>query len=205
MWDWVIDNSDGLSVVVSLVTMLVWVAYFQILYAGFKRQRRTRILINRGAGQTTQSRCLISNMGAEPLYVMSIIATLEKGDQRVTSAITDLDSTEVDETSPSREATNQGPLLSGDFMDVGRFSDLMARCARTAGIDDADVERRFDAFEILVIGAYGADDLSVGASRRFVMRGSGTKRDVDTQRISTVQLRSRRARRRLEQYLNDYR
>lgn len=205
MWQWVMDNSAGLGVVVSIGTMVIWVAYFQILLSSYTRQRRTRILINRGAGRGTEARCLISNMGAEPLYVMSILATLSRGDSRMTAAITDLDHHEVDAVSDSREGTNQGPLESGDFMDIGTFSALMARCARACGEDAESLESRFDGFELLIIAAYGADDLSVGARRVFRLCAGDQGKVLDPVGISTDQLRRRGQRRRLERLLEEYR
>lgn len=202
MWTWIGENSATLGVVISLLTAFIWIGYFQILFISFRRQRRTRILINRGAGQDTDARCLISNMGAEPLYVISILGTLERGDERLTAEITDLDESEVGEIEKSSEGTSQGPLQSGDFMDIGRFSSLMARCARARG-DAGDAD--FDAMTLTVIAAYGADDLSVGATRRFVLKRGADGVKLDPESISTRQLRARPARRELERLLYDYR
>lgn len=44
-------------------------------------------------------------MGAEPLYVISIIATLEKDGRRVSAEIADLDSEEVGDIAESHEGT----------------------------------------------------------------------------------------------------
>jgi hypothetical protein len=205
MWNWIIDNSAALSVLISIGTIMVWIAYFQILFASFRRQRRTRILINRGAGRGTRARCLISNMGAEPLYVISIIATLEKDGRRIKAEIADLDSQEVGDIAESREGTSQGPLQSGEFMDIGQFSTLMARCARARGESDDSLESRFDGLTLTVIAAYGADDLSVGAERHFVIKTEAGQTALDPAHISTTQLRSRRERRRLEHLLYEYR
>ncbi|MEX1234654.1 MAG: hypothetical protein WEB56_06670 [Roseovarius sp.] len=205
MWEWIAENSAGLNVVISVVTVFVWVGYFQLLFLSFRRQRRTRILINRGAGRGTDARCLISNMGAEPLYVISIIGTLEKGGTSMSAEISDLDSHEVGEVSKSSEATNQGPLESGEFMDIGKFSALMARCARALGESEENVSERFDGLKLTVIAAYGADDLSVGATRRFVLETRDGWTKLDPERISTRQLRARRERRELEKLLYDYR
>ncbi len=205
MWEWIAENSAGLNVVISVVTVFVWVGYFQLLFLSFRRQRRTRILINRGAGRGTDARCLISNMGAEPLYVISIIGTLEKGGTSMSAEISDLDSHEVGEVSKSSEATNQGPLESGEFMDIGKFSALMARCARALGESEEGVSERFDGLKLTVIAAYGADDLSVGATRRFVLETRDGWTKLDPERISTRQLRARRERRELEKLLYDYR
>lgn len=203
MWTWINDNSSGLSVLLSLGTMIVWIAYFQILYLSFTRQRRTNIMINRGAGSGIDSRCLISNMGAEPLYVVSIVAALQEGSTRITAAITDLDSSEVSWIEHAREGTNQGPMMSGAFMDIGPFSSLMARCARFNQRGEDDLESRFESLELTVIAAYGAKDLFVGASRTFELIGEGGQKRLDPTTVSTRQLRSRRERRRLEDYLFD--
>lgn len=205
MLQWINEHSEVLSILLNLGTMIVWVLYFHILYSSFMRQRRTRILINRGAGTGPGSRCLISNMGAEPLYVMSILGTLRKDGQEVTAAITDLDAQEVEDDRDMRKITNQGPLMSGEHMDIGTFSSLMARCARQAREADGGIERRYDEFDLLVIAAYGADDLSVGAERRFVLCGEAGAVALEPVGISTRQLRGRPQRRRLERLLYDYR
>lgn len=205
MWDWINAHGQALSVVISLLTAFVWIAYFQLLFMSYRRQRRTRILINRGAGEGTQSHCLISNMGAEPLYVISILGTLERGDERVTAEISDLDRHEIGQINKSSEGTNQGPLQSGEYMDIGRFSDLMARCARARGASTDKLDARFDGLTLTVIAAYGADDLSVGATRRFVLEEGKEDARMTPESISTRQLRARGARRELEKLLDRYR
>ena len=203
MWSWINENSAGLGVVLSLGTMIVWIAYFQILYLSYTRQRRTKILVNRAAGRGIDGRCLISNMGAEPLYVVSIIAVLHEGSARITAAITDLDASEVSEVKNARDGTNQGPLMSGEFMDIGKFSALMARCARANQRSTDDIESRFESLEVIVIGAYGAEDLSVGASRSFTLSGQDGNKELVPRSVSTRQMRSRKDRKRLEVYLHD--
>lgn len=203
MWDWIKENSSALSILLSLGTMIVWIAYFQILYLSYSRQRRTKMLINRGAGTGLESRCLISNMGAEPLYVVTIIAALREGDDLITAEVTDLDSSEVSDIRHAREGTHQGPMMSGEYMDAGRFSALMARCARANGRSTDDLETRFDSLELIVIGAYGAEDLSVGARRSFKLGGEAGSRSLVPTTVSTRQMRSRRDRRRLERHLQE--
>ncbi|MFD0859693.1 hypothetical protein [Roseovarius aquimarinus] len=203
MWAWIAENSAALSVLVSCLTALIWIGYFQLLFISFRRQRRTRILINRGAGKGTDARCLISNMGAEPLYVMSILATIHDGQEQVTSEVADLHRSEKEQLGAEDRETHQGPLMSGDFMDIGRFSTLIERCARGAGgIGDS---RNVQSLHLLVIAAYGADDLSVGAERHFTVCEKDGETLVDPDSISTTQLRSRSERRRLERTLDTYR
>lgn len=203
MWTWINENSSGLNLLVSLGTMVIWIAYFQLLYGSYTRQRRTKILINRGAGDGIESRCLVSNMGAEPLYIITIIAILDDGKERIRAEITDRDSSEAENLSSVREGTSQGPLMSGEFMDVGRFSELMARCARANRRDPETIQDCLKGLELIVIGAYGAEDLSVGATRSFTLDTEGETAKLLPDDVSTRQLRSRRDRRKAERYLQD--
>ncbi|NIZ11050.1 hypothetical protein HCZ97_16670 [Pseudooceanicola sp. HF7] len=203
MWNWINEYSAGLSVLLSVGTLLVWIAYFQILLGSYTRQRRTKILINRGAGRGIESRCLISNMGAEPLYILTVIGVLSDDEGRIEADITDRDSSEVKDVKSVREGTSQGPLMSGEFMDIGRFSELMARCARRNQRETDGIESRFDGLEIVVIGAYGAEDLSVGARRCFTLHGGDTAKELVPDSVSTHQMRSRRERRAAESYLHN--
>lgn len=203
MWIWINENSAGLNVLLSVGTMIVWIAYFQILFSSYTRQRRTKILINRGVGDGVESRCLISNMGAEPLYIISVFAVLSDGKEQLEAAVTDKDSTEVEDVETVREGTSQGPLMSGEFKDIGRFSELMARCARANQREAQVIGGCFDSLAIVVVGAYGAEDRAVGAKRSFTLHRDGESTVLVPKSVSTLQLRSRRDRKAAEMYLQN--
>jgi hypothetical protein len=52
------------------------------IVSSYRRQRRPKILINLGGGSTPDARCLIGDMSAEPIYVESLIITVETADRR---------------------------------------------------------------------------------------------------------------------------
>lgn len=72
--EWLNQNSGAISAVTGILTLMIWVFYAQLLYNGYVRQRRPRIIINRGSGKNLSSLCLISNMSAEAIFVQHIIA-----------------------------------------------------------------------------------------------------------------------------------
>lgn len=74
--EWLSNNGPAISAITSICTLFVWVFYAQLLYAGYARQRRPRIIINRGKGIGMQALCLISNMSNEAIYVQHLIAVL---------------------------------------------------------------------------------------------------------------------------------
>ena len=91
MWQWINDNAQALSFFASLGTLAVWLFYAHLLYAGFRRQRKARILINQGWGQQIDSVCLISNMSQEPIYIHSLVMTIRTRDDEYSESITDFD------------------------------------------------------------------------------------------------------------------
>ena len=86
--------------------LLVWIAFLQVFVSSYRRQKRPNILIHRGAGSELEARCLISNMSAEPIYIESLIATVETVDGRWSCPVTEADEGRSDLTL----ATRQGPM-----------------------------------------------------------------------------------------------
>lgn len=64
MWSWLSSNSEAMNVILNGAMLFVWVAYFQLLYVTFRKQNQSNILINRGAGEDLDSRCIVANMSA---------------------------------------------------------------------------------------------------------------------------------------------
>jgi len=87
MLQWLSENKDWISTLTSIITLLVWLFYAQLLYSGFRRQRQPRVLINRGVGREgLNSPCLICNMSEEAIYVYFILVVLETSDQPIPGA-----------------------------------------------------------------------------------------------------------------------
>lgn len=200
MWNWLSQNTAVLSLAVSMAMLIVWIVYLQLLLYGYQRQRRSSILISRGAGQGIRSRCLITSMSAEPLYVTSIIATLDTEARSYEYALTDLRDLPEDLGADPRSSMRQGSLSTGDYLDIGHFDDLVEQLVET----DAELSRlgawanTVTALDLTVVALYGPDLIAVGASRRFsfVDDGAGCLR-IRPDSLTTRQLRFRRQRRQL--------
>lgn len=50
--DWISQHHDSLTALTSIGTLLIWLVYAQLLYKGYRRQRRPRLIINRGKLRT---------------------------------------------------------------------------------------------------------------------------------------------------------
>lgn len=48
---WMVADTDVLDLLISFCTHLVWIVYAQLLHAGFRRQRRPSLILNRGHGR----------------------------------------------------------------------------------------------------------------------------------------------------------
>ena len=207
MWNWLSQYTAVLSLGVSIAMLIVWVVYLQLLLNGYRRQRSSSILISRGAGHGIRSRCLITSMSAEPLYITSIIATLETDAKSYEYALTDLRDLPEDLGSDPRSSMRQGSLSTGDYLDIGHFDDLVSQLVETDP-ELSDLSSWTDSvtgLNLTVVALYGPDLLPVGASRRFsfVENGEESLR-IRPNSLTTRQLRSRRQGRRLMRKLAEH-
>ncbi len=226
MWQWIASNAETLNVLANVSMLLVWLTYLQIFLAGYRRARRAKIMINRGGGTDSNARCLLSNMSAEPVFVLSIDARVEaEGMVLARQQLTDLE--QIDHAAEEREPFRmfmQGPLHAGQSIDIGSFEDLLNEVATAVplaplasppageereaaagrGVGRDALWRRADTLEITVTAAYGPDDLLVGARRSFRMRWTNGRICMWPASVATEQIRSWVARRRLSKALAAY-
>ena len=215
--DWLSQHHDSVTALTSLGTLLIWLVYAQLLYKGYRRQRRPRLIINRGKQKDINALCIISNMSAEPVFIEYIVAELETSHGRIVMDVTDFergseDAGDGDEQEPSgsdqnqipervRDNTRQGPLQPGDFLHIGTFQTIVRRMARNANIamegacPTGDLE--FQRLTIELIGIYGPEDLPMGAERSFKLYADGTECELAPESWDTKHKNSRRQRHKL--------
>jgi hypothetical protein len=213
MIEWLKDNHQLISLVISASTLLVWVFYAQLLLLNFRRQRKPSLIINRGAGRGLSSLCLISNMSAEPMFINQLIVSIETSKGPLELDVTDIRQSIDDETEASPDlsiyqTTHQGPLRSGDFIHVGTFQGMLRGVAERYGIE-LDGYRpvgdwQFHALEIRAVAFYGPERHPIGVLRRFQLADRG---EPDCALIPegpfTRQLLSRRDRRKVLRWLKE--
>ncbi len=118
--EWLNDNAQAISAIGSVCTLFVWVFYAQLLYNGYVRQRRPRVIINRGKGTGVEAICLISNMSSEAIYVQHLVAVLHTQDQSYSLDVVEYQQ-RGDEQEEGSYRTHQGPLASGEYLNIQSF------------------------------------------------------------------------------------
>lgn len=226
MLDWISQHHNLLSIITNFGTLLIWLVYAQLLYLGFTRQRRPRLIINRGKKQDLNALCIISNMSAEPVFLEYIIATLETSRGQIAMDITDFEqqynegehpeSTEEENREAHRalndswvnENTRQGPLGPGEFVHIGTFYELMRRMTNNEGIE---MENRLtegdwtlDRLTIRLISTYGPEDMPVGAERSFELKDNGDSCTLTPSTWDTKRMTSMRQRRELRKQIQHF-
>ena len=86
MIEWMSNHAQLLGVAVSAVTAVIWVIYLQLLVSSMRRQRRTNVEITRAGEPGEDAKCLVSNMGAEPVYIKSVIVDVVADGERYTKS-----------------------------------------------------------------------------------------------------------------------
>lgn len=202
MWSFVSDNSGALNVVLNALMLVVWALYFQLLLSNFRRQRRARILINRGAGQTLDALCVVSNMSPEAIYLQTLLVRIGSDGKRRECSLSDLDSLAKEPDNDPRSSWFQGPIDPGGYLVLGSFGTLLQMAAEngTPGDDVLDLEA-IEEFDITAVAVHGPDDYPVAARRRFVRNEAHrtTWRAMRTRQITSI-FRRRRLRAHIDGY-----
>ena len=201
MWDWLAQNSGLVQAAAGIVTAIVWVVYLQILVSGFRRQRRTEILIHLGGSRGLDARTIVSNLGFEPIYVLEITLTIWSDGEKYKTSIADRIELTEDELSTPSATTLQGPLKSGEFVDIGSFETILHRARHNTARDlgTGDIER----VEILVAAITAASSAIVAARRQFEVDADQDACQLLPTTLYATQIRSWWGRKKLMRELQD--
>lgn len=193
MGSWVEHHATLLQVGVSIATLMVWIFYAQLLFQGYRRVRRPKIVINQMLGNSDKARFLISNMSQEAIHIDKVLVCIGDETHQVCEQVTDSDPEvdfQTDKGSKSahaarlEELTVQGPLESGRCIELGALQSLMRRITHQARASDNDTSNDADTvmgegkcrIEIIVIAVYSSEKGVIGASRAFVRDEDGQLR-----------------------------
>lgn len=202
MWDWLQQHGGSISALASLATVLIWAVYLDLILRSYRRSNRPKILINFGAGAFDKANCLIANMSAQPVYMDSVVATLHADGRSYTSVLSEQDTT-LSEQLDYRSQSLQGPLKSGEYLNIGTFRGLVARVADEVGPAGAaiDLATRAERLEILVAGVFTGADALIAAERSFDLVWQGSQRRIRPRSFAAEQIRSGRRRRQIERFM----
>lgn len=178
MLEWLNNNSGALSAIASFCTLGVWLFYAQLLYLSFARQRRPRIIINRGRSKSPDGMCLISNMSSEAIFVSNVMGVLHTSKGEYACDLTDYTRPgDSDQGIDEQHATRQGPLASGDYHQVCSFREIIDHIAEGHKLD---IDRNtltlegemLRMLEIRLVAIYGSENRPLGAYRTFMLEKS---------------------------------
>lgn len=197
MFEWFNAHSAVIQMATSLLSVAVWAVYLQLLLTSFRRQSRTAILITVSGAKGGEARCIVSNLGLEPVYVLEILVSMRMGDETETVAVADRG-----DSAPGaslRDVTSQGPLKSGEYIDAGRVEDLVRRAHRRSG--DAVRFSDLDRVELTVAAIAASSSHIVAARRAYALRHGEVSVFVPTS-LHATQVRSVWGRFRLRRQLD---
>ena len=173
--------------------LLVWAFYLQLIWSGYRHRNRARILISWGGGASLGSKCIITNMSVEPVYLQAIL--LESRDKDVSwqhslshGGFRDIDSQDV------RRQVLQGPLDSGEIIDIGTFGEVLRQAGEDVKDDTVDYDIRF---KVTIVASYTGETTFVAVEREFELRGGR----LSSPTPAANQIRSKRRRKQLEKQL----
>ncbi|KEQ05295.1 hypothetical protein GV67_05995 [Pseudorhizobium pelagicum] len=200
MWTWLIDNAAVVSALSSLAMLGVWLIYLQLFYSSYRHRQRPKILITRGGGHTIKSRCILTNMSPEIVFIEAVILKLKLSDREVLCSLSDIDRVGR-KGMDQRSELFQGPLSSGEYLDLGTFKDLIV-----AAMQDGDAEAAIESLEELVVtavGSYTWHDQLAAAERCFTVRTEGARKLLDPDQITARQIRSHREKQKITHILTE--
>ena len=204
MWTWLQENSQIMSALAAWATIGLWALYLQLIYSSYRLSRRAKILINRGASETVDAKCIIANMGAEPIYIEAIRVMLSRDDHAFVSSLGNLEIAMAQE-GDRRPQWMQGPMASGEMIDIGTFRSLVDHCidnARGAVAVGDDGFLDGATLKIIVVGTMASEHLPVAARREFRIGAHGAVLKLHPCTLRTDQIRSKRERREIENVLS---
>lgn len=201
MWDWMTENVTSLQVLVSLLSTVVWIVYLNIFLASFRRQTRSSLLINRAGAHDMQGRCLVSNMGSEPAFLLDVLAEVASDESVRTVSVVDRLELWDTETDPRGGVSAEGPIASGDYVDIGSFDDILKRAAKAFG-EARGVPQEL-RIELVAIAATNQARQLVAAHRGFELCIDEEAMTIRPLQIQARQIRSRRQRHRIGKLLEE--
>ncbi|GEM_PF-1142688 len=195
IWQFLTNNSGGINVITNILMLGVWALYFQLILTTYRHGLRPKILVNRAAGHTLDARCIITNMSSEKIYLESVLLTIASDEEEQTFVLTEYVSAEAQTAS---QQLFQGPLASGELIDIGSYRSLMDR-SLGADANHPLREPNLRSLKITVVATYTAEDQIIGAERTFDVKESDHR--LAPRHYSANQIRSGRRRAEIERYM----
>lgn len=186
MLAWLLDNEAVINLVLQALLLLVWVVYLQLFLLGFIWTRQSVILIHIAASRGPNGRCLVTNMGAQPIYLLGIVMQQRNGSEEVLTPVTDREELTAEDFTQPAEATNQGPLATGEFRDIGDFHALERRAGNH--MEKGGFSKFPEEITLYIVATSGHKARLVGCCQTFVLSEDGDQPEYRAKTINARQI-----------------
>jgi hypothetical protein len=173
--------AEVLSAIGTILMMLAWVFYAQFGIVTYLRQRRPRIVIDKTAEDTIDTRFVVVNLSEFPIYISGILVVVRRGQEEIAHKIQKYsrssteDGQELDNLEYAESQLRHGTLDVGQLFMMGSSQETLSWLLDDDA-EDSDQERpqrirkaleEVDLFEFRVVAMAGNDDHPVASSRQF--------------------------------------
>lgn len=196
-----VEYADVVNTVLNALMVLIWTAYLHYFMVNQLLQSRSVIHIDIGAAKGAQSRCLVTNLSSNPIYVQGLVADLARDGHVSRTIVTDRNEISEDVVQDPLARTNRGTLQPGETVDIGSLSDLVNR-ARISLDEDWSTDR-ISCVTITVVAISGQADRIVGATKSFSAQERAGHVTFAPQNILTHQIRPSQTRAEFSHILRD--
>lgn len=180
---------EFLGPVSTAVMALIWVFYLQLFFVQYRRNSRPYLVFHHAQNDNPDALCLLVNMGEQPVHILIVQAVIYfKGGESVTSTVTDFERINPEQQNV-QQSLRQGPLLSGGFLVLGSFRNILC-----GDQDESEGNRRMEeieGLELRVAVIHGPSRFPVGARRSFQIVHTPDAR-IQPANIHTEQLSKKR-------------
>ncbi|MSU88058.1 hypothetical protein GE300_00325 [Rhodobacteraceae bacterium 2CG4] len=201
MIDWLAANSTLVNILLNGAMTLIWLIYLHLLLSSTRRSRRTNIFVNRSADRGDKAECVVTNMGAEPIYLIDVIAELIIDGKNYSTVVTDREELDVDDVTNMLERSNQVALDRGESRAIGNFRNLVWRAIKH--LDLRDCEDRITDLRLIVVVAGHENRIAAAEKEYYVVSQGDGGHSYVPQGLMTRQLHSARTRRRIQKLMEE--
>lgn len=206
MLDWLQENVQVLSLLANIGMLLIWVAYLQLFYQSYRRQRQPNLLIHQANGFDLDSICMIANMSESNVHIAALLVDAERGGDRVSFQPGPSVPDPLDDDDPLAHL-QEGPLPQGQYFAVGPFRTLVAEANVRLPEPYADPHSKDDEpvmeLAVRLVAFVGPELHPIGARRDFYVTRYGNDAEVRPRARVPEQLSKGRQRRVARRWLEE--
>ena len=206
MLEWIQQNVQVLSLLANIGMLLIWVAYLQLFFQSFRRQRQPNLLIHQANGFDLNSICMIANMSESNVHIAALLVDAKRGGDSVSFQPAPGIPDPLEDEDPLAHM-QEGPLPKGEYFSVGSFRTLVAeasgRLPEPFTDPHADDDEPVMELAVRLVAFVGPELHPIGARRAFYVTRYDDSAEVRPRSLVPEQLSTGRQRKVARQWLKE--